>query len=137
MEPLFEPERDGYFATFRGSLSVDQLERVRLRAAETFADRSLRWAVLDMLDAYVDPATSLDQEARHLEHVHLVAERVVDAATPELRMAVVSNDEVTMTLLRLTSAAVGLGASEPGAPVRAVAHFDDVDDATRWARSDG
>lgn len=136
MEPVFEPERDGYFATFRGSLSIDQLEQVRLQAAETFGDRSLRWAVLDMVDAYVDPATSLDQEARHLESVHFVAERVIDAATPELRMAVVANDEVTMTLLRLTTAAVGLAASEPGAPARALAHFDDVEDAARWARAE-
>ena len=133
MEPVFEPERDGYFATFRGSLSVDQLERVRLQAAETYPDESLRWAVLDMLGAWVEPATTSDQEGAHLANVHLLADRVQNAKTPDLRIAVVASDEVTTTLLRLTSAAIGLAGGGDDGAVRAVAHFADVDAATAWA----
>ena len=47
---------------------------------------------------------------------------------------VVSNDEVTRTLLRLCSVAVGLTEADEGARSRSLAHFDDVDAATEWAR---
>lgn len=135
MNPSFFPERDGYRATFRGALSVAQLEQVRLQAAEAFDDESLRWAVLDLREAWIDPPETTEEEARQLENLHFVAERVRAAVTPELRMAVVSADEVTRTLFRLCSAAVGLGGPSDAARTRSLAQFDDVETATAWARA--
>lgn len=133
MDPTFELRDNGYVATFRGSLSVAQLELVRERAAAAFPAQRARWAVLDMLDAWVDPATSLADETRQLKNVHLVAERVCEAATPALRMAIVSNDDVTATLLRLTTAAVELAGSGDDVSTRALELFADRGEAEQWA----
>lgn len=136
MQPSFEPDEAGYLATFRGSLTVDQLEVIHARAIDAFGDGTLRWAVFDMSEAWVEPAASPDMEQRQMENVHRMAEHVRNAVTPDLRLAVVARDDITLTLLRLTAAAVELptpSATDSG--VRSIAHFADVPSATAWARA--
>ena len=38
MQPTFQPDEDGYVATFRGSLTVDHLEVVHDKAVAAFGD---------------------------------------------------------------------------------------------------
>ena len=71
-----------------------------------------------------------------MENVHRMAEHVRSSVSAELRLAVVGSDDILLTLLRLTTTAVGLPTSAPAEPpVRSIAHFADVGAAAAWAQA--
>ena len=133
MPTSFDPRPEGYLATFDGSLRLDEVEAVHAAAVERYGDGSLRWVVLDMSGAWVEPPMTNGEEAEQLEIVFRMARYVAEANTPSLRLAVVIHDELTAALVRLTGTAAEL--SPPMIPNATVefAQFQDVPTATAWA----
>lgn len=135
MPTTFDPRPEGYLATFDGTLQLDEVEALHAAAVERYGDGSLRWVVLDMSGAWVDPPTNNGEEAEQLEVVFRMARHVAEANTPSLRLAVVIEDELTAALVRLTGTAAELTPpATPGAEVE-FAQFDDLTAATEWATS--
>lgn len=135
MPTMFDPRPEGYLATFDGSLQLDDVESIHAAAVEHYGDGSLRWVVLDMRDAWVEPPMSNGEEAEQLEIVFRMARYVAEANTPSLRLAVVIHDELTAALVRLTGTAAELAPpTVPGANLE-FAQFRDLSDATEWATS--
>ncbi|MEO0492788.1 MAG: hypothetical protein AAF081_05160 [Actinomycetota bacterium] len=136
MPTTFDPRPDGYVATFTGALQLADVEAIHAAAVDHFGDGTLRWAVLDMAEAWVDPPMNNGEEVGQLEIVLRLAHHVSEARTSRLRLAVVIRDEFTSALVRLTGTAAELAPSAFETTDLRFAQFRDLDEATEWATAD-
>ncbi|MEO0492630.1 MAG: hypothetical protein AAF081_04355 [Actinomycetota bacterium] len=136
MDTEIDVAHDGYLATFHGQLSGPSIDEVRQWAFEEFAERPLRWAVMDLTDAAPRPVQTIDDEQREVESLDRVARGVRDARTNSLRLAIVADAAMFGSLIELMDLIVQRRTELRTNIVREIERFDDVATARAWAADD-
>ena len=127
-------EDHGYIARFSGLLDMETISAVRAEAAQHFGDGSLRWAVMDLTDAYVEPARNFDEELDQVAKSQWVAREVKSVQTPEFHLALVADEGRFGALIEIMlSATEHLTAPRPDLELT-IERFDEVETAAAWGR---
>ena len=133
----FEPAGSGFHGRITGTLTLDKIRDLQVRAQAHFGDTPARWAVVDMGDAVPLRGTDGDEQTEQMDNVQRVTRNLMVIRREEFRLAIVAEpsafDEIVALMLE---AREQVGAQLPGRRLE-VQRFDQSTSALAWARYDG